>query len=351
MRNCFSTIVLFLAITAICFGQDSRLPRDLDKLLPRIQEFWKLSVSGQKLKAAEFVIPAKKDRFVSASTASVSEPRFVGVEFTGEPGRVVVKTRVKMLAPLATIGIVDFVVSDEWVWSRNNWFLDLGASEDPFQSQPLQTSVDKARVAEELDGAFKLGADHVDLGTVLKGDLRSAVVPIEYTGAVPARIEGRTSNRLVWLDETTTLSITPDVTGFRFFFDASDFEGPFEFSFPISVRLNDVSVDRTFGVRGNVFAPLTLRQEQGGIPSASLAPFEVTLRNNTNEAVSIVSVMTDGKLDVVTLPNLVEAQSEGTIRLVRLSLAEPVPDRIWISLSKPVEGRTIYDFRLRWSLP
>ena len=216
-------------------------------------------------------------------------------------------------------------------------------------SQQPRISNEEERL--ELEKTFKLGVEFVDLGTILRGTVRSVPIPIHYSGTLPVRLEAKAPNRLAWLDESTTHAITSRVSEFRILFDATEFDGAFEFSFPISVRLNELSIDRTFIIRGNVFAPITFRQAPAVLSSTALGPFEVIVRNNTPEPATIESIISDGKLDVLAAPDSVGAQSEAVIRFVRLSLTESVPERIWISFSKPVEGKELYDFRLRWGPP
>src|SRR5437762_4598762 len=98
MKSLFRMTVAFclLAIPS-AFAQDLRLPRDPDKLIERVQAFWHDMVSGQRLQAAEFVLPEKKNLFLSGNPLPVVRASVVGVDLTPDRDRATVRVNLSVL--------------------------------------------------------------------------------------------------------------------------------------------------------------------------------------------------------------------------------------------------------------
>src|ERR1041385_8529371 len=118
---------LFRIMVAICvlsmrpaFSQNLRAPRDIDKLVERVQVFWQDVVSGQRLQAAEFVLPDKKNIFLSGNPVPVVKATVVGVDLTSDRDMATVRVTLSVLGTNLSTGPATWTISDAWIWRRGN---------------------------------------------------------------------------------------------------------------------------------------------------------------------------------------------------------------------------------------
>src|SRR5437762_12140722 len=126
MKSLFRMTVAFclLAIPS-AFSQDLRLPRDPDKLIERVQAFWHSMASGQRLQAVEFVIPEKKNLFVSGNPLPILKADVVGLDLTPDREMATVRVSLSVLGTDLSAGQAGWTISDPWIWRRGNWYLDI----------------------------------------------------------------------------------------------------------------------------------------------------------------------------------------------------------------------------------
>jgi hypothetical protein len=344
-RNSFLCFVLFL-LTGTLLGQ-SQAPRDLDKLASRATQYWQSLGSGQRVKAAAFVISNKKDEFLAAGAVPFVQPRIIGIDFTAETGRAVVRTAVKLIPTAGVTGMTDWVVNDTWVWIGGNWFLEILPAQNPFQSAGQPRVAPSSESVRLLEQNFRIVNETVNVGTIWQGENPLVNVGIEYKGDLPIRIESSLNTSLIALDAMSTRQIQPGTSNFNLRIYTEEYEGPFRMPFPLTVYYKDVEIKKTVTVEGVVFAPFTFRQ----VPDpASLNPgekFEVYVRNNMDSAVAVDFVQTEAAFDVVEHARQIPPQAEGKIVLVRRPDAETLPARLAISVTKPIQGKQLFYFKVR----
>src|SRR5438132_5600359 len=98
MKSLFRMVVVlcFLAIPS-AFTQGLRLPRDPDKLIERVQAFWRSVTAGQRFQAAEFVLPEKKNSFLSGNPVPVVKASVVGLDLTPNSDMATVRVSISTL--------------------------------------------------------------------------------------------------------------------------------------------------------------------------------------------------------------------------------------------------------------
>src|SRR5262245_24724674 len=112
-----------------------RVPRDPEKLVARAQEYWSYVIAGQRLKAVQFVVPQKRDAFVSIATLPASGAKVAGIELTNDGTRATLRVQLTMLLSEAGVDRPAWVIQDHWVWRNNNWFVDVGSPRDLLESR------------------------------------------------------------------------------------------------------------------------------------------------------------------------------------------------------------------------
>src|SRR5262245_16463195 len=97
MKSLFRLAVVVCLVIPSAFAQELRLPRDPEKLIERVQAFWRSMTSGQRLQAAEFVIPEKKNLFLSGNPVPVLKASVLGLDFTPDPNMATVRVGLGVL--------------------------------------------------------------------------------------------------------------------------------------------------------------------------------------------------------------------------------------------------------------
>src|SRR5205814_6531178 len=60
-------------------SSDLRLPREPEKLIDRVQKFWTAITSNQRFAALEFVLPEKRNQFLSGTPMPILKARVLGL--------------------------------------------------------------------------------------------------------------------------------------------------------------------------------------------------------------------------------------------------------------------------------
>src|SRR5438876_3495971 len=116
MKRGFSLALLLCAITTtFASAQNPRLPRDPQKLIERAQAFWTATVAGRRIEALAFVLPEKKDLFLSGSPVPIIRAEVVGLNVTNQPEQAQVRTRIETLAKDAIGSRAGWEITDLWV--------------------------------------------------------------------------------------------------------------------------------------------------------------------------------------------------------------------------------------------
>ena len=186
----FSFLILgfyFSLAPALASAQALHLPRDSEKLTLRAQNFWAAVVSRQRLQALEFVLPEKKELYVSGNAPPIVKAKVMGIDLTNDINQAVVRVNLEALTPGA--GPASWTITDSWIWRRGNWYIDLANPADLFPKSGPANTVDVKKIDEEIKKNFEILQDPVDLGTLIQGDHSKFEVPIKYTGETPISLE------------------------------------------------------------------------------------------------------------------------------------------------------------------
>ena len=347
---------IFVLVLVLCFenridAQALKAPRDLSKLVLRAQEFWTAMAAGQRLKALDFVHPDKKEFLLSSGGMPFVNPQIIGVDFAADENRALVRVSVKLISPEAPTSALNWVVTDTWVWLRNNWFLDLQDSRtgaNPFRGTPANKSVEDDALRKEAESQFKILDVSIDVGILNQVGVVRIPVRMEYTGDVPIHIESGLVSNLVMLEAASTQAVTPQSKEFGLYIDTRAWVGPFAVSVPLKVRYKSIVLDRLIAVKGSVFAPLVATQFPPVFTNTPEQELKFVIRNNTDESVSIVSVGSQNVFQVLRRSDTIPANGEAEIllRLNPTATTEGSPI-LRLNLGQPLAGKTEYEFKVR----
>jgi len=341
----FSCLILglYFLVPRAGFTQDLRLPRDAEKLMLRAQNFWAAVVSRQRLQALEFVLPEKKELYVSGNAPPIVKAKVIGIDLTSDINRAAIRVSVEALTPGA--GPAGWTITDDWVWRRGNWYLEVANPGDIFPKSGPATTVDVKKVQEEIKKTFEILQDPVDLGTLIQGDYSKFEVPIKYTGTAPISLELGLPNPIIDLDYESSFKITSGSTNLVLLVDATDWEGAFNLPLPLKIQSQGATLERTLVVKGSVFAPFTFRQSPPDRPLKAGDQFSVFMRNNTSQEVGIRSLSVDGKAMIQKEPKKLPPGQE--VEVVLKLKPDDIPDKLYLGLETPIEGRDRFTYRLQ----
>ena len=337
----FLALALFLA-AAVAFAQEVRVPREPEKLVERAQKFWALVVSGRRFEALDFVLPDKRNLFLSGNPMPILRAKVVGIDFATDPNHAILRTAVEVLALEAPSGRPNWTITDQWVWHTDNWYLDVQEAAELF---PKNNSVgpEVKQIQAQIDQNFEILHDSLDCGRLIQGQHAEFHVPVKYTGDVAVLVSLALPNPLV--DVPAGTMINNQSKSLTLTVSAEDWEGPFSLPLRLEIKREAAIVERTLLVKGEVFAPVSFRQNPPGGPIEELRPFSVFIRNNTGQASDIRSISTDSKLDIMKMPPALPAHTEVEV-LLRLKPGQ-TPDKLYLTLDVPLEGRGLYVYRFR----
>lgn len=339
-------IAIVISSASVASSQTLRLPRDPDKLVSRAQEFWAAMVARQSLRAVDYVLPEKRQLFVSGSTAfPLIEARVLALNLTSDPIRSSVTVNITSVVPTLA-GRTQWDVSSIWVWQRNNWFLD------PHDPRTILSDLSEARpqdtvqrYTKELDASLQVLQERIDLGTIVQGDSLQREIPIKYAGSRPLSLEFAIPSPFLDATPDSTAGVTTQSTHIVLKVNSDGWTGPFNIPLILRFRYEAATVDRLLRVTGNIFAPVTFRQEPSDQAIREGQPISVFIKNNTDAPRTIRFVTVDNKFRIVKQPSLIDAQAEG--ELVLELRPGQVPGQLMVVFDSPVSGRESYTYLFR----
>src|SRR3989442_1499858 len=339
------TLFLCAAVSIVTPAQDLRLPRDTQKLIQRAQSFWAAIVAGHRVEALGFVLPEKKDLFLSGSSMPVIRAEVVGLDLTKNADRAEVRTTIETIAKDVISGRTNWPITDSWVWRTDNWYLDLHEPPDIFPRRSSANDIDIREIEKKIDQNFQFLRNPVDLGRLIEGQQLSFEIPIKYSGDLQLSAESEIQNSLADLDAASSRQITSRTSHLVLLVNTEGWEGSFSLPLPIRIRNFAATVKRTLVIQGTVFAPITFRQDPPNAPIQSGRPFSLFIRNNSPQEDPIISIRTDTRFEILQQPKTLLPNTEAEI-VLKLKPGES-PDRLYLLLDAPIEGRTIFTYRFR----
>ena len=283
-----------------------------------------------------------------------------GVDFASDPNQATVRVNLKWSSPQSGAAQFAGIASENWVWERNNWYLDMGeprsflgegrdkmANALPFANGVSQPD-DTDQLRKEAESKFTLLDTSVDFGTLIQGDSVKRLVRFEYTGDVSLRVESGLPSDAVLLDGISTQAITARSKEFGIMMNTDDLgAGPFSLPLPLNIRYKGITITRSVMVSAQIVTPLTVTQSPSPLSNLPANEVRLTLRNNTTENLDLASVSSNGLFSASRLPESIPPNGEGTL-VLRLSEARPAQNaQVVLNFSRPVLGRTSYAIKVR----
>ena len=256
--------------------------------------------------------------------------------------RAAVRINIEVLAKESASGRLNWTITDSWVWRRNNWYLNLESPPSVFPKSASAGALDLKEAQTLIDKNFEILRNPIDFGKLNEGQFLRMEVPIRYTGDLPVSVELALPNPLV---DISADEITSHSNHLVLLVGAENWEGPFDLPLPLKIRQGAATVERTLRVKGSVFVPLAFRQSPPNGPIEEGREFSVFIRNNSSQQVGIRFISVDAKFSVLKRPQTLPPDQEAEV-VLKLRPGES-PDRMYVQLDAPLEGRDMYTYRFR----
>ncbi len=339
--------VAFILLVLVAFQAVAAIPqtsRDLNKLSARAAEYWKFVAAGERVKASGYVVPGKRESYLNGAAPPVAEPKLLGIQFTSDPARMIVRVNVKPVP--GTIDVQLAVIEQPWVWTNNNWFVDTADSPNPFQTDKRSGAMNNAAL-KQLEQDFRLKTTEVSVGTIWEGNYPNFPVEIEYTGKDPIRIDGDPRVPFIGIDPPVTQYIRPGTKTINVRIDSTRIDGPFSVNAKLSIITQDALIERPLHVEGTVFRPIKISQIPDPIVFAPGQNCEIKVRNDTDAPVRITEIETGGLFDVVTNPSDIQPKTEATIVLAARGNRPATEPQVNVQIAMPPHGVRLYPVKIR----
>jgi len=343
MKRIISFFFAILLSTVPLSAQVTHLPRDPEKLVTRAQSYWTYVVSGQKTKALDFVLPDKREAFLAATNAPVLDAKVEGLNLTEDTQHASVRVQMHLIGGVMGKDFQEW--TQHWVWKTNNWYLDVG---EGIGALMMPSGDDKAKplaeIKKSIDQQLTLPEPSVNIGTVTQGQNVTVTVPITYSGDKPLAVELAAPNPSFSVNVGRG-GLTSESKRLSLLFDTSEWENAV--SLPVRLRFSyqGAFVERVITVEGNVFVPISFRQ----VPAEAKPgePFSVFIRNNTTDSITLQSLSTEDRVDVLKIPEtLTIGPNQESEVVLRLKPGETL-NVLYLVPKSPVHGLGQFSYRIR----
>jgi hypothetical protein len=315
-------------------------PRDQEKLLPRVREFWTHVIHGRKGEAVQFVSKDRQNDFLSGDPLPVMEAKVVGFDLTDSRERAAVRVSIKALAmPLAGEASV-WTLTEEWVWRGNNWYANPAPKADLWAAMNgnLSNQEDVVRITKEIDAQLQGIPAEINLGRVVKGVQHAFEIPVQYSGERRLLLKLMPANPVFLVDRDIPKAGERPI---RAYVDATTLEGPFAIPVKVRFSVGTSDVDKTVVVKGEIFRAITFRHTPAGflLKGAMLSVF---VRNNSAEVLPVDYIAGDVDGEHLKKPDAIAPGEEG--EFVFKMVSDTQPTRLDILFKKSVFGSAQYTY-------
>jgi hypothetical protein len=340
---CVIAFAVLLACPLLLFGffQAGVLPRDPEKLMSRVQQYWSAVKAGKRATASQFVLAGDRDTYLNgdAATSIIKEVQIVGLDLTSDRNTAIVRTNVEE-SPKGMPDTIRLTVGDSWVWKDGNWFLTLSDTNKSAETVFKMASAEEVkRFQQEFESSLALENNVIDVGTLVRNGDQLFHVPVKYGGKASFSVE---SSSLVPFVSLRALDLPPSTKSLPLYVNSETAPDAFATSVPLRFWSGVAFVEKNLFVKGRIFYPLALRLPMGGVPPGK--PISIYVKNNTDETAEIDSLLGDERYEMLSSLTTIAPKTEGQL------LIEVHPDQkpvfLKVYLLKPLNG--VKEFTLQF---
>jgi hypothetical protein len=318
------------------------LGQDLGQLTDRASKFWESRKSLKKADALQFVDPGTLETYLQLSDSPISSFKLSGLEFTDDARRVNVLVKVRSLVP--SVGEMDRIVKEEWVWKNGQWFMQASSVKSLFDSEtkPVSPFVLEFQVKETV----------VDVGRRAQGEVIGGKITFraprnDIRNIRPAQtITGLAINNPIWTSPTEGyLSYRWETTLL-----SENFSQTIALE---AIAVNDMRTSVEVQFRARIDGRIGFKQAPALIDPDKSGQVELHLQNLSAKPLRILSVMSYNPAYVVddNVPEVIEPGKSGRLLIRYVAQADARGASIGFVFSEDLGGKPITTVPLNMRTP
>jgi hypothetical protein len=341
MRKICIVISTLLIVTASGFGQD------LNKLETRAKRLMAASAAGNKVEAATYIEPAKRDSYLAGESLKIVDGHLAGLEFTDDSRVVYATYAVTLMLP--EVGRINTSPRVPWIWTGKDWFVRIdGTQRSLFSQNP--DPVASAPKPEPVP--FELSVKTLDLGRHVQGEFtrqtlefrseKNRISLIAQKSDVPGLVVGQP----VWTsNEQGKVEITLDTTLLTT-----------DISYKVALQAvgwDQEKTDVQFEIKAQIEPRLRFSQTPPVIDATKTGSAELTIENISNIPlipVSIISTNREFKIES-DVPASIKPGETLKLKVTYDAQPEPAGGMITFQTAQPVLAGKSFAIPLNIKLP
>jgi hypothetical protein len=311
----------------------------LDLLVSRVGIYWNLLLERKRANAAQYVISSEREKFMDRAIARFENPKIKSLLSLDDKSGVKVTVMVKRNT---SFGIMDWPVTEQWVFKNGNWFLQPSQETVPGLDQQISKIEQKDARKTELFKKLRIERSTLDFGLVKKGTEVS--MKLKYS------LDGNEA-LVAWVDKSTQ-DLT--VEGFKSFrlqpgksmeltvkLPTQKYEGIVQESIALKAKEQDTEVEFKIAVQGFVYVPVSADPQVVRLnPEKEMSEKEILVRNNASSSLVLQSFSSpSGAIEVEDLPLTIPPHQQGSIKVRQVQKAAHMnlSESLMITFAEPVE--------------
>jgi hypothetical protein len=340
----FLIIALFFLPTTTAASPKSKA--SLDKLVNRVDSYWKLLLEGKKHKAAAYIIPSKREGFLARPVPSFSNPRLKSLELSEDRTEAKVTVTVRRFVP-PPFNELDWPVKENWVFEKKNWYLMPETAFVPIKRRtaipsrhPNAKEIETAK--SELNQMLHFEKSVLDFGTINQGTVIDVKVRYTLAGDEPLAVAVRGSAPGLTVLGLSGQSLLPgQMKELTFEIGSGHYDGDVNERIDLVFKRQGVEVPFEFTIKGHVYVPVSVVPVLVQFDLKGEREKTILVRNNSKEILKIKSFFceTDAvsieSLPVTILPG---QQAQLKVKWIKDVARPDLRDNLTLSFAQPVDG-------------
>jgi hypothetical protein len=345
VKGFFIFTLFFLPMTTVASAESKA---SLDRLVSRVDSYWKLLLEGKKSQAAAYVAPSKREEFLVRTVPQFSNPRLMSLELSED--RTEAKVTVTIRRPLPhPFDELDWRVKENWVFEKKNWYLLPETAFIPIQrgaaTPSTQFNAEQIEaVKRELRQMLHFEESVLDFGTINQGTPIDVKLKYTLAGNEPLAVSIRSSVpdlRILGLSGQSLLPGKMNVLTVEI--PSEHYDGDVNERMDLVVPRQGVEVPFEFTVKGHVYVPVSLVPRLLQFDSKGEREKTILVRNNSKKILKIKSFFSEiNAVSIESLPATIPPgqQLHLKVKQIREVTRSNLRDNLSIAFAEPVDGET-----------
>jgi hypothetical protein len=343
INRLFVIALFFLPMTTVTSAKSKA---SLDKLVSRVDSYWKLLLEGKKHEAAAYLVPSKREDFLARPFPSFSNPRLKSLELSKDRTEAKITVIVRRPVPIP-FDELDWPVKEKWIFENKNWYLLPETASIPIQSGAATPSTQFnaehiEAVKRELQQMLRFEKSVLDFGTVNRGTAIVLKIGYSLAGNEPLAVTVRGSALGLRILGLNGQSLLPgQMKEIAIEMKSVLYDGDVKEQIDLVFKKQGVEVPFEFTVKGHVYVPASVVPRLVQFDLKGEREKTILVRNNSKEILKIKSLFSEtDAVRIESLPATILPGQEAQLKVkwIRDVDRSDLRDNLTLSFAQPVDG-------------